>query len=503
MIKKFNYRMRNYTLLLVVCVLAFASCKKDNGRSDVTGWKYGDQEWGGFEKVDFKGQKTGPNLIEIPGGTFTMGNTEEDVTYEWNNVKRRVTVNSFYMDETEVANINYREYLYDLRRLYGESFPDAYEKAKPDTLVWREELAFNEPLVETYFRYPAYNDYPVVGVTWEQATDFCVWRSNKVNEMLLIEEGILNPNPEQSGSEVFDKKAYLNGLYEGSVRKAYQGQDGTERNVRFEDGIFLPDYRLPTEAEWEYAALALHGTAVSDKHENIEERRTYAWSGHTARYKVAGKNQGDLLANFKRGRGDYMGVSSHLNDNAAVTAPCRSGYPNDFGLYNMSGNVNEWCGDVYRSTTGSTLIDVDENDLNPFRGNVFREIVYNEDGTPVGKDSLGRLITRQVADSTINRQNYNKADLRDYRDGDTEEIEYEYGVNTLVSNKSRVIKGGSWADRLYWLSPGNRRFHDQDRASKTIGFRCAMIKIGGDSPTTGESTGNRFKTKRKKKRRKY
>ena len=478
--------------------LIFGSCKKGpSERSDITGWKYGDQEWGGFEKIDFKGQVAGPNLVPVRGGTFLMGLTDEDVTFEWDNVPRRVTVSSFYMDETEVANIHYREYLYDLNRYYGESFAEAYKRALPDTLVWREELAFNEPLVETYLRYPAFDDYPVVGVTWEQASDFCVWRTNKVNEMLLIEKGILNPNPEQKGSDVFDTKAYLVGQYEGSVRKAYEGQDGTERKVRFEDGILLPEYRLPTEAEWEYAALALDGNSATNGDELITDRRILPWNGYTARYKRRDRDQGKMLANFKRGKGDYMGVSANLNDNAAVPAPIRSNYPNDFGLFNMGGNVSEWVADVYRPTTSETIIDVDQHDLNPYRGNIFKELVLDEDGNPVQKDSLGRLQYKIVDDSLkLARRNYQKADVRNYRDGDAETVVYDYGNHSLISDKSRVVKGGSWSDRLYWLSPGARRYFDQDKASKNIGFRCAMVKIGGQDIETNRSDGQFFKRKK-------
>ena len=100
--------MKKYFLAMPVCIaLIFsASCKRNSGKSDSTGWKYNDQKWGGFEKVDYQGQVTGPNLVLIEGGTFSMGLTEEDVTYEWNNIPKRVTVSSFYMDETEVSNIN-------------------------------------------------------------------------------------------------------------------------------------------------------------------------------------------------------------------------------------------------------------------------------------------------------------------------------------------------------------------------------------------------------------
>lgn len=488
-------------LLLIVVSISFTACRKSE-RSGATGWKYGDPEWGGFERADFEGQVTGPNLVLIPGGTFTMGLTDEDVTYEWNNTPRRVTVSSFYMDETEVSNLDYREYLYDLQRYYGESVKDVYRNALPDTLVWREELAFNEPLVQTYFRYPAFDDYPVVGVSWEQAEEYCIWRSNKVNEMLLIERGILNKNPEQKGSDVFDTQAYLAGQYEGSVNKQFKTQSGEERSVKFEDGILLPDYRLPTEAEWEYAALALQGNAAQNGDELVTDRRIFPWEGYTARYRVRDKYQGQMLANFKRGRGDYMGVSANLNDRAAFPANVRANYPNDFGLYNMAGNVNEWVKDVYRPLTGSTLSDVQNQDINPFRGNVFKELILDEDGNPIAKDSLGRLQYQVVVDSTVaERRNYRAGDVRNYQDGDDEDlVKYNYGIHTLINDESRVIKGGGWADRLYWLQPGARRFWPQDKSRNDLGFRCAMIRVGGAEPGNELGDGQEFKAPRKQKR---
>ncbi|HOJ91891.1 MAG TPA: SUMF1/EgtB/PvdO family nonheme iron enzyme, partial [Saprospiraceae bacterium] len=105
-------------VLLVMIGLTMSCSKNKGGESSSTGWKYNDPEYGGFEKLDYAGQATGPNLVLIEGGTFTMGLTEEDVSYEWNNIPRRVTVSSFYMDETEVRNIDYREYLYWLNRVY-------------------------------------------------------------------------------------------------------------------------------------------------------------------------------------------------------------------------------------------------------------------------------------------------------------------------------------------------------------------------------------------------
>jgi len=231
----------NRTILFSAAFILLVSCSKKGGeRSSSTGWKYNDQKWGGFEKLDYKGQTTGPNLVPIEGGTFVMGLTEEDVPFQWNNESRRVTVSSFYMDETEVTNIDYREYIYWLSRVYT-TYPKIARNALPDSLVWREELSFNEPFVESYFRHPSYDDYPVVGVNWKQANDYCDWRTDRVNEMILIEKGVLNPNPEQKDAENFNSKSYLSGQYAGNVRKNLKDlQSGGERAVRYEDGILLP-----------------------------------------------------------------------------------------------------------------------------------------------------------------------------------------------------------------------------------------------------------------------
>lgn len=469
-----------------------ASCGKKEDRSDATGWKYNDPEWGGVQKLDYEGQIIGPNLVPIEGGTFNMGLTEQDVTYEWNNVPRRVTVSSFYMDETEVSNRFWKDYLFLLRKTFV-SYPEVWRKALPDTLVWREELAYNEPLVETYLRHPSYDDYPVVGVSWEQAVKYCEWRSNRVNEMILIERGILNPSPEQKDTETFDSKAYLAGQYKGNVRKNLTDFNGGERQVTFEDGILLPNYELPTEAMWEYAALALVGNQAASKDELITERRFYPWNGNTARYKKHGATQGSIMANFKRGRGDYMGMAGALNDNASIPAPVRSFLPNDFGLYNMAGNVSEWTKDVYRPSTSMTLSDPENQDLNSFRGNEFKELIVDEEGRPVEKDSLGSLKYKTVEDEEVaGRENYKKADVRNFRDGDADYIQYGYGKSTLLSDKARVIKGGSWADRLFWLSPGARRFKDQDKSDRSLGFRCAMNRVGAEG-FDGDKGGKSFK----------
>jgi sulfatase modifying factor 1 len=276
--------------------------------------------------------------------------------------------------------------------------------------------------------------------------------------------------------------------------------DQTERRTNFEDGVLLPSYRLPTEAEWEFAAYALRGNTFEER---VYERRIYPWDGHNVR-NAASKSRGEMMANFVRGRGDLMGVAGNLNDNGSITTDVMSYWPNDYGLYCMAGNVNEWVQDVYRPLTSE---DVDG--FNPFRGNVYTDLKRDANGSVVGKDRLGRLYVDTVKDIDVaNRYNYQKGDYRNYRDGDLQSaipsgggtdytIEdgkkgslrmYAQDANkesndfiTLINDNARVYKGGSWKDRAYWLNPSTRRFLDQESSRDDIGFRCAMIRVGSPS----------------------
>ena len=497
--------MKKITLFaLAGAAVMFASCGKE--RSPVTGWAYNDPKNGGFEVVPYEEQETGPGLILVEGGTFTMGRVEQDVTYDWNNVPRRVTVSSFYIDETEVRNLDYLEYLHWTNRVFSANFPEIFHKALPDTLCWRDRVAFNEPYVEYYLRHPAYRDYPVVGVNWMQANDFCSWRTDRVNEYILIREGILDHNPQPSEADYFNTDQYLAGKWTGQVRTNLPSIDPNgsgERQVVIEDGIFLPRYRLPTEAEWEYAAYGLVGNTIGER---VTERRLYPWNGHQIRNPEE-KFIGQMLANYKRSNGDNMGTAGYLNDAGDVTTPVFSYWPNDYGLYNMGGNVSEWVMDVYRPLSAE-----DKADFRPFRGNVFKTkqtdvdgIIINTDSVAYDKDSNivnipGMVKWRDVSvnyneDNLDERRNYKYSDNINFNDGDVESsiyytegeaaktdrpnrIMYEYAAYSMINDKARVYKGGNWHDRAYWMSPGTRRYLDQRQDLSWIGFRCAMVRVG-------------------------
>ncbi len=476
--------MKLKTLFIVLLAAFLSGCglfgKKggSGGVSRTTGWSYNDEETGNIPNKSGYEQEAGPGLAFVQGGTFTMGRVEQDVMYRWDNAPRRVTVASFYMDETEVSNQGYREYTHWLNRVYPGNIakPNA---ALPDTTVWRSELAFNEPYVENYFRHPAYSEYPVVGVSWEQATAYCVWRTDRVNEQILVDKGILAHDNTQSGQNVYNSKSYLVGLYQGTEGDdPLENPDGSTARVRWEDGIMLPNYRLPTEAEWEYAA---YGLTENMDGELLTDRKLYPWNGSYLR-EDAKKGKGQMKANFVRGRGDMMGIAGALNDNADITAPVFSYDPNDFGLYCMAGNVNEWVADVYRP-----LSFKDVNEFNPFRGNVVTE--YRRDnGGNLMRNEFGEMIKDTVADyrnfkdGDPNSQIVPGTDWLGVQNNETKDMYIQDNgqgnYSSLITDNVRVYKGGSWKDRAYWLVPGTRRYMEQDKSTNDIGFRCAMNRVG-------------------------
>jgi gliding motility-associated lipoprotein GldJ len=556
-------------LLLTLVVVTLSSCgSRTSETSALTGWKFNDLDGGAGS--NYKGQPTPPGMVLVEGGAFTMGSVQDDVLFDWNTTPNKMQVRSFYMDEAEVTNREYRLFVQWMEEVYppnNENYKHIYESVLPDTLVWRQPLSNLEILTETYFRHPSYNDYPVVGVSWVQANMYCKWRTDMVNEKILMDKGILNPLFEQDSLKVegknhFDTEVYLldpTRLFDGdstiykkglpdlrakskkhkssrgsrksrsSRSSGRRGSKGgfTGRHVKVEDGMLTQKFRLPTEVEWEFAGKAL---VENREYNTLKGRKKFSWNGKYTRSNDK-RNIGDEKANFKLSKGNYSGLPGWSDDGSDIPNRVKSYKPNALGLYDMTGNVAEWVADVYRP-----IIDSDASDFNYFRGNTYAKRMIDEEGKVViidentiqydtldngkitAKDLPGTVKYIPITKSdAFMRDNYEKSYNIDSKDGDIqstrkfgfEEDDEEEGMDnkprmynspivpkeigesgyrrqmydtkvrtTLISDKTRVYKGGSWRDRAYWLDPAQRRYLPQYMATDYIGFRCATDRLG-------------------------
>ena len=542
-----NKFFRITLFLFSLSLLVSCNSARDN-KSSLTGWNFNDPKYGSYIKgTSFQGQKVPDGMVAVEGGSFTMGQVQDDVMFDWNTTPQQMHVRSFYLDEAEVTNSEYLLFLQVTKDVFPpeeEKYKNIYTSLLPDTLVWRNSLGNTELLSESYLRHPAYSDYPVVGVSWIQAVQYCKWRTSAVNLKKLIDKGVLSNVLENDTIRNFfdtdlylenpyklfdgDSTVYKRGLPDYKARKkgAPSPAKGsfTGRQVTSQDGILSQKFRLPTEVEWEYAAKATSGNR---EYNNIRGRKKYAWDGKFTRDKSK-RYKGDQLANFKQRKGSYSGLAGWSEDGSDIPIKVKSYPPNAFGLYDMSGNVAEWVADVYRP-----IIDTEANDFNYFRGNIFTKklidsngdvVVIGETGQPSIKyDTLpnGKIIPIEfpgeikyvpvTKDDTFMRRNYNTANNLDKNDGDKfsnrlYDLEDEqrtnksrmynsptirkdeetgkvnqYDINkrtTLISNKTRVHKGGSWQDREYWLDPAQRRYLPEYMSTNYIGFRCATDVLG-------------------------
>ncbi len=400
------------SLLMISCGKSKSSTKSAANNGQLVGVSYGAPA--GLTKPI--------GMVHVPQGTFHMGPSDEDINYAYTARNRQVSISGFWMDATEITNSEYKQFVFYVRdslaatalnyidpktnnidwkkangiwkeknvyeklsglvmapddRIFGkmEIDPDkliymeeyvdykaaAYRKPNeprskfiiknpvkvyPDTLVWVRDFsyAYNEPMSQRYFAHPAFANYPVVGVTWKQATAFCTWRSRYLN-------------------------SYLD-----SKKKANESS-----------------FRLPTEAEWEYAARGGRSQSM------------FPWGNYYLR-----NRKGCLMANFKPGRGNYP------EDGGFYTVRADAYWPNDFGLYNMAGNVAEWTSSLYYEGGYNFA-----HDMNP-------------------------------------------------------DIRYNAKESDPPRMKRKVVRGGSWKDVGYFLQTSTRNYEYQDTAKSYIGFRCVI-----------------------------
>ncbi len=255
-------------------------------------------------------------MVSVPSGTFHMGQADEDLAATQINFNKQVTIGGFFMDDTEITNNEYRQFTQNITEGSEIDLPSGYSVADliPDTTVWTRDYTHHmgDPLVVYYWSHPAFDDYPVVGVDWGAAKYFCEWRTGYLN-------------------------AYRSGV-----------------------GLpVMPNFRLPSEAEWEYASRGGRDMAK------------YPWGNPYIR-----NAKGCLLANFKPGRGNYF------DDGYAYTSPVGTYFANEYGLYDMAGNIAEWCEDAYNPSAMPLAWDLNPTYFDPnvphkiIRGGSWKDIAY-------------------------------------------------------------------------------------------------------------------------------
>lgn len=408
----------------------------------------------------------------VEGGTFVMGSVnlevgqripKKDSTYFPPLNARKVTVSDFWLAEKEVTNKQWRTF-YEAK--VAELGAEKAKPYMPDTAVWQKDFpySYHEPMARYYFANPAFDDYPVVGVTWLQAQEYCQWLTDYVNGAL-----------EKSGSK-----------------------------------LRAPAFRLPTEAEWEYAAQA----TTEPQSDEVVNRRMYPFGNSLINEK------GNYHENFGTIIDDYgIWIKTHwdklpsslTSEQGLYTSAVGSFTPNGIGLYDMGGNVREWVQDVYRPIKYSSTDDYDFLD-NVYPRNIFAtDTVQKKEETPqpqkpkrpdfsevlLTHDSIALL--QRIEDDV---KNYSDVKLSD-KEAENAFIEH-YFYHLWRSAKlvdtsfyARVFKGGSWADQPAYLQCASRGAFKEDKCSSMIGFRVAMIQVSEVQINWGEPVKKQKKSNSK------
>lgn len=318
--------MNNSSILRNLTWAAFLLSLFAQGCGVMGGGDYeGDGELYGVEdRPEWESQTVPYGMTIVPGGTFHMGQADEDITSSKINMNRQITIGGFFMDDTEITNNEYRQFIEAMEASADTSadwsIDRVQDELRPDTTVWMNDFTYHlgDPLQEYYYSHPAYDEYPVVGVNRKAAVVFSQWRTDYYNQ--------------------------------------YREENGYAK---------MPAFRLPSEAEWEYAARG--GLDMAK----------YPWGGPYIR-----NGKGCALANFKPGRGNYY------DDGFSYTAPVGAYFPNGFGLYDMAGNVSEWCDDAYNAASYPIVWDLNPTYRDPneprkvVRGGSWKDIpFYVQTGT--------------------------------------------------------------------------------------------------------------------------
>lgn len=317
--------MRHSTLLVPACLFFISVAAQDKQ----TGWKYNDPGNGGFEVVINKAE-TPPTMVPVPGGTFHLaGDTAKTMLH------------SFFAGRYEETNAQYRAYLTFLETYKAyHNYDSLLEKAMPDTTIWN-----NAPLpaddrrwlAKNYLWDAVYSDYPVLGLSPQQAQAYANWKTDRINELILIREGILDYTIIEPGmkaeTEPFETKRYLDGLispYVGSVVQNIPSLNPQQetRGVRMEDGILMPGLRLLTDKEW---------IAVTDA-QWTSRGKVNVWKPYKQRKFDEKKQMSYLFLQPKKWKPDAL----QLRLQNAGLVPVYTGKANASGVYHIGDNAGEW-----------------------------------------------------------------------------------------------------------------------------------------------------------------